>query len=72
VGVPRQRLGKHAPAATNTHATIRVELSDAVRVIGGDEKGTQCLGVQPDHPVPGGHKYGDLAFQVGGVSNLRR
>jgi hypothetical protein len=24
------------------------------------------------HPVPGGHKYGDLALQVGGVSNLRQ
>jgi hypothetical protein len=27
------------------------------------QKGTQC------HPVPGGCKYGDLALQVGGVSN---
>jgi hypothetical protein len=24
------------------------------------------------HPVPGGYKYGDLALQVGGVSNLRQ
>jgi hypothetical protein len=23
-------------------------------------------------PVPGGYKYGDLALQVGGVSNLRQ
>jgi hypothetical protein len=37
----------------------------ALRVIGGDEKGTQCLGVQLDHPVPGVYKYGDLALQVG-------
>jgi hypothetical protein len=22
-----------------------------------------------DHPAPGGYKYGDLALQVGGVSN---
>jgi hypothetical protein len=26
----------------------------ALRVVGGDEKGTQCLGVQPGNPVPGG------------------
>jgi hypothetical protein len=44
----------------------------APRVIGGDEKGTQCLGVQLGHPVPGEYKYGDLIFQVGGVSNLRQ
>jgi hypothetical protein len=24
------------------------------------------------HPVPGEYKYGDLALQVGGVSNLRQ
>jgi hypothetical protein len=35
----------------------------ALRVVGGDEKGTQCLGV---------YKYGDLALRVGGVSNLRK
>jgi hypothetical protein len=34
----------------------------ALRVVGGDEKGTQCLG----HPVPGGYKIGDLALQVWG------
>jgi hypothetical protein len=44
----------------------------ALRVVGGDEKGTQCLGVLLGHPVPGGYKYGDLALQVGGVSNLRQ
>jgi hypothetical protein len=44
----------------------------ALRDVGGDEKGTQCLGVKPGHPVPGGYKYGDLAHQVGGVSNLRQ
>jgi hypothetical protein len=43
----------------------------ALRVVGGNEKVTQCLGVQLDHPVPGGYKYGDLALQVGGVSNPR-
>jgi hypothetical protein len=28
----------------------------ALRVVGGDEKGTQCLGVQLGHPVPEGYK----------------
>jgi hypothetical protein len=44
----------------------------AQRVVEGDEKGTQCLGVKLGHPVPGGYKYGDLALQVGGVSNPRQ
>jgi hypothetical protein len=52
-------------AASNTSTVAR-------RVVGGDEKGTQCLGVKPGHPVPGGYKYGDLALQVGGVLNLRQ
>jgi hypothetical protein len=43
----------------------------ALRVVGDDEKRTQCLGVELDHPVPGGYKYGDLVLQAGGVSNLR-
>jgi hypothetical protein len=38
----------------------------ALRVVEGDEKGTQFLGVQLGHPLPGGNKYGDLALQVGG------
>jgi hypothetical protein len=42
----------------------------ALRVVGGDENETQGLGVQLGHPVPGGCKYGDLALQVGRVSNL--
>jgi hypothetical protein len=29
--------------------------------------GTQCLGLQLGHPVSGGHKYGDLVLQVGGL-----
>jgi hypothetical protein len=37
----------------------------ALRVVGGDEKGTQCLGVQLDHPIPGGYKYGDLVLRLG-------
>jgi hypothetical protein len=44
----------------------------ALRVLEADEKGTQCLGVQRGQPVPGGYKYGDLALQVGEVSNLRQ
>jgi hypothetical protein len=43
----------------------------ALRFVGGDEKGTQCLRVQLGHPVPGGYKYEDQFLQVGGVSNLR-
>jgi hypothetical protein len=38
----------------------------ALRVVGGYERGTQCLGVQPGNPVPRGYKYVDLALQVGG------
>jgi hypothetical protein len=34
----------------------------ALRVVGGIEKGTQRLGVQLGHPVPGGYKYGDVAL----------
>jgi hypothetical protein len=49
----------HVEAGSNT-STI------ALRVIGGDETGTQC------NPVPGRYKYGDLALEVGGVSNLRQ
>jgi hypothetical protein len=45
----------HFEAGSNT-STV------ALLGVGGDEKGT--------HPVPGGFKYGDLALQVGGVSNL--
>jgi hypothetical protein len=43
----------------------------ALRVVRSDEKGPQCLGVVPGHPVPLGHKYEDLALRFGGVSNLR-
>jgi hypothetical protein len=46
--------------------------TEALLVVGGDEKGTQRLGVQLGHPVPGGYKHGDLALQVGGLSNLRQ
>jgi hypothetical protein len=85
----RQRIGKHVPAATNTHVgkgafySVRAkELKGrqlgsntsivALRVVGGDEKGTQCLGLHPGHSVPRGYKYGDLVLWVEGVSNLRQ
>jgi hypothetical protein len=41
----------------------------ALRVVRGDEKGTQCSGVQLGHPVPGGYKYGNLSLQVSGASD---
>jgi hypothetical protein len=34
-----------------------------------DVQGIQCEGVKLGHPVSGGYKYGNLALQVGGVSN---
>jgi hypothetical protein len=57
--------------------TTRVEAGSntstiALRDVGGDEKENQCLGVKLGHPVPGGYEYGDLALQVGEVSNLRQ
>jgi hypothetical protein len=30
---------------------------------------TQCSGIKLGHPVPGGYKYGNLALQIGGVSD---
>jgi hypothetical protein len=50
--------GNSGQAGSNTFTV-------ALWVVGGDEKGTQCLGVQPGHPVPGGYKYWDLVLQVG-------
>jgi hypothetical protein len=44
----------------------------ALRVVGGDENGTQCLGLQLGHPILGVYKYGELALGIGGVSNLRQ
>jgi hypothetical protein len=37
----------------------------ALRVAGGDGKRTLCVGVQLGHPVPGGYKYGVLAYRLG-------
>jgi hypothetical protein len=37
----------------------------ALRVVEGDEKVTQCLGVYLDHPVPGGYEYEELVLPVG-------
>jgi hypothetical protein len=44
----------------------------ALRVVGRDEKGIRRLRVQFGYPVAEGYKYGDLALQIGGVSNLRQ
>jgi hypothetical protein len=44
----------------------------ALEVGGGDEKGTQYLGVQLACPVPMVYKYWDLTLQVGGISNVRQ
>jgi hypothetical protein len=43
----------------------------ALRAVLGDRKGTQCLGVKLDHPIPEVYKYRDLAVQVAGILNLR-
>jgi hypothetical protein len=37
----------------------------ALWVVESDEKGTQCLGIIPSLPVPGGYTYRGLALQVG-------
>jgi hypothetical protein len=37
----------------------------ALRVVGGDEKGTHCLGVYLGHNFTGEQKYGDMASQIG-------
>jgi hypothetical protein len=44
----------------------------ALRVVGGDERGTQCLRVQLCHSVPRGYKYVDQVLQDGEVSNLNK
>jgi hypothetical protein len=36
-----------------------------LKVVGGDDTGTQCPGVYPGYPVPGRYKYGGLPLQVG-------
>jgi hypothetical protein len=51
-------------AASNTSTVV-------LRVVGGNEKGIQCLGVQWGQSVPRRYKYEDLTLQVGGFSNLR-
>jgi hypothetical protein len=55
----------HVEAGSNT-STV------ALRVVGGDEKGIQCLGVKLGHPVSGRYKYGDLVLQVGGSLEYKR
>jgi hypothetical protein len=60
-----------SPTVVRTHAEVGSNTSTAaLRVVQGEGKGTRCLGVQLDHPVTGGYKYGILALQVGGVSTM--
>jgi hypothetical protein len=44
---------------------VKITSTVALRVVKGDGKETQCLGVQLGQPVPGGYKYGDLASRLG-------
>jgi hypothetical protein len=45
----------------------------ALRVVGGNENGTQCVGGMTGPPCPWGvYKYGDLTLHIGGVSNLKQ
>jgi hypothetical protein len=66
-GPPRIYASRHSrPALQGVEAgsnTITVTL----RVVKWGGKGTQFLGIWLGRPVPGGHKYGDLALQVGDV-----
>jgi hypothetical protein len=50
--------------------TVESTSTVALLVVGGDEKGTQYLGVQLGHPVPRGYTIQGPGLQVGGVSNL--
>jgi hypothetical protein len=43
----------------------------ALRVMGGNRKGTQCSGLKLIHSLPGGCNYRDLALQVG-ESQMRK
>jgi hypothetical protein len=40
-----------------------------LRVVGGDEKGTRCLGVYLGHPVPGEYKYATCPSRLGESRN---
>jgi hypothetical protein len=42
----------------------------ALRIVRGDEEGTQCPGEILGHPGPGGHIYEDLALKVGRVPKI--
>jgi hypothetical protein len=41
----------------------------ALKVVEGDEKGTQCLGVYPGHPVPERYKYVDWPSRLGNLKS---
>jgi hypothetical protein len=73
----RYELNYYILSRRNSLFISRVEVGSntstvALRLVGGDKNGTQCLGVQLGHPVPEGYKYGDLALQVAGLSNMRQ
>jgi hypothetical protein len=46
-----------------------VDVRSQNSIVRGDKKGTQCPGVQLEHPVPGGYKYGNLTLQARGISD---
>jgi hypothetical protein len=49
--------------------SVRTTSTAALRVVRGDKKGNPVPGSITGPPGPGGYKYGDLALQVGGVSD---
>jgi hypothetical protein len=53
------------PVQTRVEAVSNIS-TIALRVVGGDEKGTQLVGYN------WAYKYGDLALRVVGVSNQRQ
>jgi hypothetical protein len=64
----------HTTLKQNTAPRMEASLNIstvALRVVGGDENGTQYFGYNWPN-CSWGYKYGDLTLQVGGVSNLRQ
>jgi hypothetical protein len=64
----RSHIGMALVEAGSNTSTV------ALRVVGGDKWVPSAweYDVYPGNPVPGGYKCGDLALQVGEVSNLRQ
>jgi ribosomal protein S14 len=66
---------KYMRTVAITQIVARVEAGSntstvTLRVVRGDEKGTQCLGVQLRQPVPGGYKYEDPGPSTLGESQI--